>query len=299
MVEVAPGIRAKWRELEASGSDPRILLQFSSSLDQGAALEALRDAARHAIEALWTTDPAALWDVVNGGAQWCAGDADESALSLSASTLPRIEVERGQLEQALREALDVTARTGVTDLTSVERDRFRMLSIHPHNGRVSLIAGSPLMGRTGWRGPLGELIAVMRRIGERTVYGLVKRGSDLTAARFGDSLKHDWPPRAREIATAAKSFEDTYAPDAFGVQLLGPGYAARIPDAASWRRTRLGADRVLLEHVAPGAWFDASFAPFGGNWRFPGEAIPVPDVLVRARGDLAPIIFDDEVASER
>jgi hypothetical protein len=170
--------------------------------------------------------------------------------------------------------------------------------VHPRSGCVSLIDGTPFMGPGAWRAPLHQLIAAMMRAGHMTVYGLVKRGSKLSAARFGTSLEHDWPPTAEEAAARSLGFEDAYAPDSFGVQLLGPDYGVRVPRRPNWRETRLGAGRVLLEHVDLGAWFDALFAPFGGSWRLPQDAVPVPDVLARARLELAPIIFTDEIAVE-
>jgi hypothetical protein len=130
------------------------------------------------------------------------------------------------------------------------------------------------------------------------VYGFVKRGSNRPAAELATSLAQDWPPvpHSDPYTLGSQPFEDEFAPDAFGVQLLGPGYAGRVPDRPSWRQEPVGPDAVILEHVDPEAWFARPFVEFGGR-RSPTlpPLPPVPDVLARAREDLAPILFTDDV----
>ena len=88
---------------------------------------------------------------------------------------------------------------------------------------------------------------------------------------------------------------------------------------------------MILEHVEPGDWLERPFVPFGGFYSplgvpaFPSEQLAragsldevnrvmegfagafaasrkqppfvAPDVLVRARKDLAPLLFRDEIA---
>jgi hypothetical protein len=64
-----------------------------------------------------------------------------------------------------------------------------------------------------------------------TVYGLLKRGSYRPAAESGASLSQDCPPADHHepAVQLGQAFEAEYAPDAFGVQLLGAGYAGRTP----------------------------------------------------------------------
>jgi hypothetical protein len=73
------------------------------------------------------------------------------------------------------------------------------------------------------------------------------------------------------------------------VQLLGPGYAGRIPDVAAWHEERAGGEAVLLEHRHLPTWFDSPFVPFGH--RVPDHERDPPDVLSRARAELASILY--------
>jgi hypothetical protein len=89
------------------------------------------------------------------------------------------------------------------------------------------------------------------------------------------------------------AFEDLLASDAFGVQLLGPGYAGRLDPSDVWEARVLGGDATLVARVDAGAWFDA---PFETRWRHwpPGRphppVPPVPRVLAAAREEFAPIL---------
>ncbi|MDQ3741069.1 MAG: hypothetical protein M3389_09020, partial [Actinomycetota bacterium] len=82
---------------------------------------------------------------------------------------------------------------------------------------------------------------------------------------------------------AARAFEDRFAPDAFGVQLLGPGYEGRVPPTPLYRAEPAGAGCTLLEHADLPAWLDEPFGP------------EVPPVLAEAREALAPILFGPEL----
>jgi hypothetical protein len=118
---------------------------------------------------------------------------------------------------------------------------------------------------------------------------------------LGTSLAYDWPPPPHFRASVGRSdaFEDRFAPDAFGVQLLGPGYAGRVPDGTEWRQTSMDAGSVMLEHIDPGAWFDAAFAPFGGIANPTNTVVDVPDVLAAGREAFAPILFRDDVPASQ
>jgi hypothetical protein len=80
------------------------------------------------------------------------------------------------------------------------------------------------------------------------------------------------------------------------VQLLGPGYAGRVPESPAWRQESMDSAAVLLEHVDLPAWFDAPFVPFRNRaWRV--ERPQPPAVLARARVELAPILYSPGVLS--
>jgi hypothetical protein len=103
----------------------------------------------------------------------------------------------------------------------------------------------------------------------------------------------DWPSRPddrpRGTWGTRDAFDDVFAPDAYGVQLLGPGYAGRVGHSASWRRERAGAAGLILEHTDSAAWFGAPFLELGSIGR--PEEWRQPPVLVQARAELAPILY--------
>jgi hypothetical protein len=85
------------------------------------------------------------------------------------------------------------------------------------------------------------------------------------------------------------AFEDLYAPDAFGVQLVGRGLPGRGPAAGTWTSEPLGKTAVLASHYRSGrvdcpAVRRAAALPDANEDRTP------PDVLTRARTDLAEIL---------
>jgi hypothetical protein len=142
---------------------------------------------------------------------------------------------------------------------------------------------------------------MLRDQADQLAYGFVRRGWAVDEALLDHSLPYDWPERAdREpggIGFTAYAFEDLFAPDAFAVQLLGPGYAGRVPEPSDWRQERAGTAAVVLEHHDPAAWFDAPFVPFR-NRTWERDRPEPPAVLARARETLAPILYSPGVLSE-
>jgi hypothetical protein len=155
---------------------------------------------------------------------------------------------------------------------------------------MSLVVGGALLDGDGWKAALAELTALLRDHGDLLAYAHIRRGRNYRAAAHEQSLPSEWPRRPDDqpkgIGFAPEAFEDVYAPDAFGTQLLGPGYAGRMPDNPAWRRQPAGSSAILLEHVDLPAWFDAPFTAVG-------DAKPPapPVVLARARQELAPILY--------
>lgn len=242
----------------------------------------------------WIVEPDAFRSVVLAGARWCSTVPGTSAMSLKIDTIPRVAVTADDdLEDRLLRAIE---RTGVvSDLTCTSVDRYRTMAFTPRDGRVTLIeAGEPLAQKGIWRQPVREFAEFLRENSPRLVYAFVKHGSEWGLAVHADSLMWDWPHRTG-ADRGGQWFEDKYAPDAFAIQLLGPGYAERLPETPNWRQTPLDDGAVILEHSDFAAWFDTPFAPFGGM-NHQGEAFEPPDVLVRAREDVNPILYRDEIA---
>jgi hypothetical protein len=76
---------------------------------------------------------------------------------------------------------------------------------------------------------------------------------------------------------------------------LGPGYRDRIPSGSRWRKIEIDHEHVILEHTCPEQWFETRFSPIPHD-RASRRSFTVPDVLTRARSDLAPILFTPDLA---
>lgn len=239
-------------------------------------------------------DESALWQLVQEGVGWCQELGAPLGRSLGISLLPRVAVGPGDDLDGLLRSASESVGIHTFDLMAAGIERFRMVAIRPSTGCVSLIHGENDLSDNGWRSVVHELKESLLASSRLLVYALVKHGSSVSAARIGNSLFRDWPQRPGFNANAGfeAAFEDEYAPDAFAIQLLGPGYKGRIPTGASWRQTSRSTDRVVLQHADLARWFDAPFGPFGGASAAGGRVEP-PDVLRDARHDFAPILFTD------
>lgn len=252
----------------------------------------------------WRADPGSLARGVEAGLVWCRdGRDDQEPLQLHARTMPPIVLGPDEdVHVYLRHALESTAEVGVVRLTSTAPDRFRTLAISPSLGRITLVEGGPVLEHAGWRSSFRALEDWMGSSASWAVYGFLKRGSRRSTAELGTSLSDDWPtvPHFSANSLLGQAFEDEWAPDAFGAQLLGPGYAGRLPEGPDWTHAPTGFEGVIIEHVDPESWFDGRLVPLGGR-RLSTDAAtePVPTVLERARADFAEILFRDEIARGR
>jgi hypothetical protein len=247
---------------------------------------------------LWQADPAAHDAILAVAERWCRQRGGRATRSLSSGTVGPVPVEPGEdVLDRMREA--VVDRMHV-ELSALRGDEFRSVAARAWSGGVSLVVGGASVEAGQWRRALAELTGVLRDHADLLAYAYVKRGWAVKEALLADSLAYDWPQRAdhqpRGIGFTPEAFEDVYAPDAFAVQLLGPGYAGRVPESAAWREERVGSAAVLLEHVELPAWFDAPFVPFRNRaWHV--ERPQPPAVLAQARTELAPILYFPGVLS--
>lgn len=148
-----------------------------------------------------------------------------------------------------------------------------------------------------WRDSLEGICATIEEAADACAYGFVKRGSHRPAAELGTSLAYDWLPirHFTPLANRAEAFEDEFAPDAFGIQLLGAGYGGRLPDASRWNKEPVRGNAVLVSHVDLDKWFGDRLVPFGGLRAVTsGQEVEVPEYVARARDDFAPIHLRDE-----
>lgn len=244
----------------------------------------------------WEADAEAHEAVLAVADRWCRAHRPGATHSLNSGTVGPVEVEPEEdvLERMCAEVVD-KMHVEVSAVTAAE---FRSVAARAWAGGVSLVVGGASVEAGEWRRPLAELTALLRGHADLLAYGHVRRGWAVNEALLGTSLPFDWPHRAehqpRGIAFTPQAFEDLYAPDAFGVQLLGPGYADRIPKSSTWRATPAGPAAVVLEHVDLPTWFDAPFVPFRQRPRRSDELQP-PAVLAQARVELAPILYSPGV----
>ncbi len=177
-------------------------------------------------------------------------------------------------------------------------DSFRMMGVWPGTGDVSFVEGGARLASGDWSPTYAGLLETLRAASGWGTYGLIKRGRH--PGHAGRSLTYDWVPALHygSYNLDHHLYEDVLAPDAFGAQLLGSGYVGRIPSGADWERIALESDVALLLHRDPGAWFGAPLPPIT-----PDDCIrrdpsyPTPEVLLRAREDLAAILITADVVS--
>jgi hypothetical protein len=238
----------------------------------------------------WAAKRAALDRMLKAATRWCLEARPDRGVTLQNGAMPALLIRR--CDSPYGRLRDVMGEAGWTTLRSVGHDRFRSATVAPGEGRVTIVEGGPVLHRAGWRSSVDAAKEFLRGVSADAVYGFVRRVSRVTDAEFADRQSTD---RLRTSQLDAIAHEERCAPDAFAIQLLGPRYAGRIPAGEDWRETKLGAGRVLLEHVNPAPWFDEVTL----EEALGGESVPRHAVVERARSDFAPILFADLTSEER
>jgi hypothetical protein len=244
----------------------------------------------------WHPDPEAHESILAAAEKWCRRHGRGANESLTAGIVGPVPIEPG--EDVLARLREEVVDNMYGSLSAVTADEFRSVAARAWVGGVSLVVGGAWVEAGEWQRPLAELTGLLREHADLLAYAYVRRGWAVTEALLGDSLPFDWPHRAdhqpRGAGFTHQAFDDVYAPDAFAVQLLGPGYAGRLPENTAWLAEPAGSGAVLVEHVDLPAWFDAPFIPFRERPRHPDQ-VPVPTVLAEAREALAPILYSPGV----
>lgn len=247
----------------------------------------------------WRAETDAWGRLLGQSVRWCTSGGGVGA-SLGVGTMPRVAVGADEdLGALLQSAIDHD-ELGVADCAAGATNRWRMVAVPPSRTLVTLVEAGDAIQNGGWREAVREMTDFIKAEVSVLAYAFIKHGSDVYTVRSGYSLAEDWParPGVRGLMRRELSFEDSYAPDAFAVQLLGAGYAGRIPSGPDWRETRITEYSSLLEHIRPELWFESEFVAFGGGYRNSVAALP-PQVLARARADFADILFTDELAASQ
>jgi len=249
---------------------------------------------------LWTPDSDAHLRVITAADRWCHAFGPAAHYAFGSGTVMPVAI-RPQESVAERMRDDV-ARGLRVQLHAIGEHEFRMVLAVPHSGRVTLIAGSVDGEHLPWHQVLAEFIDLLDAHARDLAYGYVKRGWSIESFGFG-TCPLDWPVRAHYAPTGIGfteyAFDDLLVPDAFGVQLLGEGFAGRVDPGDEWTISAVAENRTLVQARALEAWFETPFlefpdepTPLGGVEvaRAAAER-PAPEVLARARGDFASILF--------
>lgn len=250
----------------------------------------LRDAPR---TYFWQADRGAQEAFLAVAERWCRTRGHDAAHALISRSIG-VPVKAGEVVlDRMREAIIANSHT---ELSAVTAEEFRGVAARSYTGGLSLVVGGAVLDGDGWKTALTELTALLCDHGDLLAYGYVRRGWDVGSALGERFLPKEWPRRPHDqpkgSGATPEAFEDLYAPDAFAIQLLGPGYTGRVPDHPVWRRRPAGSTAVLLEHVDLPAWLDAPITAPGT----PEPPAP-PAVLARARQELAPILYSPGVLS--
>jgi hypothetical protein len=244
----------------------------------------------------WRPDTGAHEAILAAAERWCRRHGRRATDSLSSGTVGPVPIEPG--EDVLERINEEVAANMYVSLSAVTADEFRSIGARAWVGGVSLVVGGAWVEAGEWQRPLAELTGLLRDHADLLAYGYIRRGWAVTEALLGNSLPFDWPYRAdhqpRGAGFTHQAFDDVYAPDAFAVQLLGPGYSGRWPDSEPWLAEPAVSAAVLLKHGDLPAWFGAPFVPFRQRSQHPDQEA-TPAVLAEAREALAPVLYSTGV----
>jgi hypothetical protein len=200
----------------------------------------------------------------------------------------------------LTEAHSVELRTrGSATVWWQTQTGFRMLMFQGTRdglGDMSLVEGGSSVASDRWKRTYQDLLGVLRRVASCSPYGYIKRGRH--PGRLQTALNHDWLPQAHYGRNNLGHFvyEDVLAPDIFGAQLLGVGYAGRVRPGADWRTEELGPGVRLVTHRNSAAWFGRPLPPLDEkDLRFLAPGFAIPKVVTQAREEFADILITPEI----
>jgi hypothetical protein len=256
----------------------------------------------------WRPDPFAYQACADLVDSWFGGTGSSVLRSLQMGSMPPVPI--AAHEPVADRLIESMAASAWFRAVAIGPGEFRVVGAKPHSGRICLMAGVTDGASDWWQAPLAEFRGVLRDAGHLFTYAFVRRGWDVYSAFGFQPVARDWPfrseyePRGRGFASAA--FDDLVVPDAFGLQLIGPDHAKRLDIGPSWQAEETAGGVLLLAHAEPDQWFGASFVPLppprSSRWVRDEAANererPIPEVLARARDDLAPILYTRATLSE-
>jgi hypothetical protein len=230
----------------------------------------------------WRADQTAHRTVLEAGMDWAEGPT----ATFKAGTVGWAEA-KGRVQA--REIVHETSAAGETAAyAGMDEHGYRCVSACTQ-GVVTLVAGVWKGQTLDWTAAIRSIKSVLRQTSKAAVYANALRGVDVSHFLVtGELSSTDWVQRdVRPVGPGwtARSFVDFVAPDVFGIQLLGRGYADREINSRDWTIEDLGDGVRLVEHVDLAAWFAE---PLFGIGRDPGA---VPAILRDAREELDVILY--------
>ena len=156
-----------------------------------------------------------------------------------------------------------------------------------------------------WQAHVAGFADLMRRAEPWLRYGMVKRA---LAAQCGYGGLMGSVPAVPSLTVTGKSalttptMEEHLVPDAFGLQMLGPGHLAQHPDLSRWNVEEVGA-KVLVSARDIAAWFapleiDVTLDALWDPRPWIQAATPHARQLADARADFARMIMTDKSFDE-
>jgi hypothetical protein len=229
----------------------------------------------------WAAERAAFLRVIEAATDWCLACRPDLGVTVRASGIPDLWVRRA--DSTLERILALLNDRDHVTLRSIGEDRFRRMTADPFGGDVTLIEGGAWLHRAGWAPAVTAATEFIQRVSNDLVYAFVgPRGASERRGR----LARSW--------LDVRAYEDRLVADAYPVQLLGPEHVGDLP-ASEWRTTDLPLDRVLVEHVQPGLWFDE--VTLDDALQAPTR--PRQAVIERARETFDHLLFHDITDEER
>jgi hypothetical protein len=243
---------------------------------------------------LWRPDRGAHLAFLAAADQWRLGLRPSEEASVEQGTMAPLAVEP---DESLADRLSAAmANNEQIIASSVTGGECRSVSARPYTGGVSLVVSGSAVRGERWARPLDELTAILCEHADLIAYAYIRRGWAVRATLTSDAVPEDWPqrPQPKGSGSTPQAFEEAYAPDSFGLQLLGPGYAGRVPEHGSWQSTPVGSSSTLVAHHDCAAWFKFPFVQ--PPW---DERVEETEhrLLAQARKELAPILYSPGVLS--
>jgi hypothetical protein len=238
---------------------------------------------------------------IEAALKWIANSSPRGALRVLVNgdlqTALSVDEARGRIAAA---AADVYAARPPIAVWWESPYVFRLMRLGLVTGDISMVEGGASLAEGSWRSPYEALLRELRQAASWAAYGFIKRGRH-PGHVLRSSLTYDWVPALHygSYNLSNSCYEDVLAPDVFGAQLLGRGYAGRIPRDPDWTSVDLDNGATLVDHHDPEAWFGQPLPPIT-----PEDCIalspsyPTPDVIVRGRDAFAGILLTATVVRE-